>query len=240
MIKIAICDDNIDELSNMSSLVEEYQTLNHVEYEYTVFHNGFELIPILEKGGQFDIYFLDIIMPSFTGIDLAKEIRTFDKDSHIIFFTSSPEFALESYSVKAINYVLKPVTREKLFYALTDVLERIEKTQETSVVVKNNDGIQKILLSNLVYVEAMGKKVGYHIISGRVIECTEQFSMVCRNLMKEGCFIRPHRSYLVNMSYIDTISNAEMVLQTCCTIPIAQGKTKEMKEHYLSFQMKEL
>ena len=239
MLKIAICDDNIDELSDMVSLIEEYRTRNHMEYTYTIFHNGFELMPVLEKGGVFDIYCLDIIMPTFTGIALAKEIRTLDQRAQIIFFTSSPEFALESYSVRAINYVLKPVTKEKLFYALTDALERIVKTQSASIIVKSSDGIQKILLSNLVYVEAMGKKVVYHIISGRAIECAEQFSVVCENLMKEGCFIKPHRSYLINMSCIDTISSAGITLQTSALIPIAQGKIKKIKECYLAFQMEE-
>lgn len=239
MLKIAICDDNIDELSDMVSLIEEYRTRNHMEYTYTIFHNGFELMPVLEKGRVFDIYCLDIIMPTFTGIALAKEIRTLDQRAQIIFFTSSPEFALESYSVKAINYVLKPVTKEKLFYALTDALERTVKTQSASIIVKSSDGIQKILLSNLVYVEAMGKKVVYHIISGRSIECAEQFSVVCENLMKEGCFIKPHRSYLINMSCIDTISSAGITLQTSARIPIAQGKAKEIRERYLAFQMEE-
>lgn len=239
MLKIAMCDDNIDELSHMVSLIEEYRNANHVEYEYTIFHNGFELISVLEKGASFDIYCLDILMPSFTGIDLARELRTFDQNAQIIFFTSSKEFALESYSVKAINYILKPVTKEKLFYALTDVLERIEPKQGTSIIVKSKNGIQKILLSNLLYVEAMGKKTVYHIFPDRTIECMEKFSVVCENLIKEGAFIKSHRSYLLNMNYIDTISNTEIILQTGARIPIAQGKAREMKECYLAFQMEE-
>lgn len=239
MLKIAICDDNVDELSHMVSYVDEYQIYKHVKYEYYTFHNGIDLMSFLEKGKLFDIYYLDIIMPNYNGISLAKEIRSFDKNAQIIFFTSSPEFALESYSVKAINYVLKPVTKDKIFNTLTDALERIDKSQGSSLIVKNRNGLQKILLSNLVYVEAMGKKVVYHIISGRVLECTDQFSMVCDTLIKDSCFIKPHRSYLVNMKYIDTISNTEIVMQTNEMIPIAQGKSKEIKERYLTFQMEE-
>ena len=67
--------------------------------EYTVFYNGFELVAALEKGKRFDLYCLDIIIPSFTEIETAKEIRRFDKNSTILFFTSTPDFALESYSI---------------------------------------------------------------------------------------------------------------------------------------------
>lgn len=114
MLQIAVCDDNIDELSNMVQLINQYRLSKNINLDYAAFSNGFELVSALEKGKRFDIYCLDIIMPGYTGIDVANEIRSFDKNAPILFFTSSSEFALESYSVKAINYVLKPISKEKL------------------------------------------------------------------------------------------------------------------------------
>ena len=238
MLQIAICDDNIDELSNMVQLIDLYRTSRHLNCEHAVFPNGFELISALEKGKRFDIYCLDIMMPGFTGIDAAKEIRTFDKTAPILFFTSSPEFALESYSVKAINYVLKPISKEKLFFTFDELLEQIKaKEEEDAVIVKSNEGIQKILISNLVFAEVIGRNVLYHLCSGKVVECTEPFSAVCDSLLKYGCFIKPHRSYLVNMQYVDTIENHQITLQTLSAVPVAQGKAKEMKQQYLNYQM---
>lgn len=239
MIHIAICDDNLDELSVMTQLVNQYISEKHINIEYTAFTNGIELISTLEKGSRFDLYFLDIIMPSFTGIDSAKEIRRFDKNAPIIFFTSSSEFALESYSVKAINYVLKPITREKLFFTLDDVLDHIKIDKDNMIIVKSNEGIQKILVNNLVFAEVIGRSVLYHLVSGKVIECIDAFSSVCDNLLKYGCFVRPHRSYIINMQYINTISNSHVTLQTLSSIPIAQGKAKMIKQQYLAFQMEE-
>lgn len=238
MLQIAVCDDNIHELSNMAQLIDQYRTSRNFYCEYAVFPNGFELVSTFEKGKQFDIYCLDIMMPGFTGIDVAKAIREIDKAAPILFFTASPEFALESYSVKAINYVLKPVSKEKLFVTFDEILEqfKIEKEKDV-VIVKSNDGIQKILISNLVYAEVIGRNVLYHLRSGKVIECTEPFTSVCDTLMKYGCFIRTHRSYIVNMQYVDTIENNKVTLQTLTSVPIAQGKTKEIKETYLAYQM---
>lgn len=238
MLQIAICDDNMDELSNMVQLMKQYRESKHLDCEFAIFQNGFELVSSLEKGKQFDIYCLDIIMPGFTGIDAAKEIRSFDKNAPILFFTSSPEFALESYSVKAINYVLKPISKEKLFFAFDDILERIgAEKNEAAIVVKSNEGIQRILISNLVFAEVIGRNVLYHLLSGKVIECTESFSSACDNLMKYGQFIKTHRSYVVNMQYIDTIDNHQVTLQTLSRIPISQGKAREIKERYLAYQM---
>lgn len=239
MLKLAICDDDAEALSHIVSLVEAYRAHHSPDYEYTAFSDGFALMSALEKGSVFDIYCLDIIMPGFMGIDLAKEIRALDKNAQIIFFSSTREFALESYSVKAANYVLKPITEEKLFSTLTDALEQVKKKQEAFIVVKSSSGIQKILLSNLVYAEAMGKKVICHISPDKTITCTEQFHTVCSQLERQGHFIKPHRSYLVNMSYIDSIDRTKMTLQTEDTIPIAQGKSKEIRERYLAYQMEE-
>lgn len=239
MLQIAICDDSIDDLSNMVQLINEYRSSKNVNCEYAVFPNGFDLISTLEKGKRFDIYCLDIIMPGFSGIDVAKEIRRLDKTAPILFFTSSPEYALESYSVKAINYVLKPISKEKLFNTLDELLDQIEVGKdEDAVIVKSTDGIQRILISNLAYVEVIGRNVLYHLHSGKVIECTEPFSLACDKLMKYGCFIKPHRSYLVNMQYVDTIEKHQVTLQNRSSIPVAQFKAKEIKQYYLNYQMK--
>lgn len=74
MIQFAVCDDNINELSNIVQLINLYRISKNFSCEYVVFHNGLDLISALEKGKRFDIYFLDIIMPGLTGIDIAKEI----------------------------------------------------------------------------------------------------------------------------------------------------------------------
>lgn len=89
----------------------------------------------------------------------------------------------------------------------------------------------------MAFAEVIGRNVLYHLRSGKVVKCTEPFSSVCDTLMKYKCFIKPHRSYIVNMQYVDTIENHHMTLQTLSSIPIAQGKTKEIKQQYLSYQM---
>ena len=237
MFRLAIVDDDPHSLSHMISLLEEYRLVGPFQFSYESFHNGIELVSFLEQGNHFDVYCLDIVMPAFNGIELGKEIREFDKSAQIIYFTSSPEFAFDSYSVKAFNYLLKPISADTLFSVLNDAFEQIQHHEEISIIVKDLQGIQKILLSNLVFAEAMGRKVQYHLSSGRVIECSGKFSEVCDTLLVHSCFLKPHRSYVVNMCYINTIENTELTLQDSASIPIAQGKSKEIKERYLAFQM---
>jgi DNA-binding LytR/AlgR family response regulator len=83
---------------------------------------------------------------------------------------------LESYAVKAISYVLKPISKEKLFLTFDEILEQIKvEEDEDAVIVMSKEGIQRILISNLVFVEVIGRNVFYHLRSGKVIECKEPF-----------------------------------------------------------------
>lgn len=238
MFRLAICDDEAHSLAQIISLIKEYRLISPFTFEYADFHNGFDLISALEQGKHFDVYCLDIVMPRYNGIELGKEIRKHDKSARIIFLTSSPEFALDSYSVKAENYILKPIHKETLFNTLNDIFEQTKQEEESFITVKDTHGIQKILLSNLVYAEAMGRKVLFHLSFGRTLECSLRFSEACSTLLEYPFFVKPHRSYIVNMNYIDIIENTEIILQPSGNIPIAQGKGKEVKDIYLSFQMR--
>ncbi len=235
-MKIAICDDNRDELLHIASILDTYMKERNAPISYYTCHSATELLSTL-KCGSYDLYLLDVIMPAVSGMEAAKEIRSFDKVAKIAFLTSSPEFAIESYSEKACHYLLKPVTKEKLFFALDDVMETVDRENEATIVVKSSEGMQRILLSQLTYVEALDRRVIYHLENGNVVESIYPFTEVCEELLNYSAFIKPHRSYVVNMSYINTIKNTEIILQTGGSLPIAQRRVSEIKEGYLAYQM---
>ena len=125
-MKIAICDDNEAELNRIRELLEIYACDKGQKFFIKCFTSSVELASTAEFE-KYDIYFLDIIMPVMDGINLAREIRAFDRFSPVIFLTSSPEFAVESYTVKAFNYLLKPIIKEALYYTLDDILDTFHK-----------------------------------------------------------------------------------------------------------------
>lgn len=181
MLQIAVCDDNIDELSNMVQLINLYRTSKNFSCEYAVFPNGFELVSALVKGKRFDIYCLDIIMPGFTGIDVAKEIRGFDKIAPILFFTSSPEFALESYSVKAIQ-ASKNITgsNERCIK-----LRVYSKNNKLCIDIRNRYQTEPIFHQGLPVSKEQGHGFGTKSMSYVV----EKHGGVYQFLLKDGWFI---------------------------------------------------
>lgn len=237
-MKIAVCDDDRDELSLISSFLDSYQKERNVFLDLTTFQSSTELASTVCQN-SYDIYLLDVIMPALNGIDLAKEIRSFDKASAILFLTSSSEFAVESYTVKAANYLMKPVCKDKLFRALDEIREQQKQKLEKCIVIKSMTGIHKIQLAQLVYAEAQGRKVIYNLQNKEQIECVGRFTDISNTLLKNAEFIHPHRSYLVNMNYISSIYASGIQLLTGKTIPLARRRFAEIKAHYLASQMKD-
>lgn len=113
MLRIAVCDDSPVFLEKAVNLIRHWVDQSGISAEIYSFDNGDDLI---DKNAtmRMDIVFLDIIMPMLNGMDTARELRQKDTAVRIIFLTSSPEFALESYEVKAQGYLLKPVGYEKI------------------------------------------------------------------------------------------------------------------------------
>ena len=238
-MKIAVCDDNQEELHRVASLLEDYQEEKTVSISLRLFGSSVELASIAQQE-NFDLYLLDVLMPALNGMELAREIRTFNTAVPILFLTSSPEFAVESYTVHAANYLLKPVSRESLFSALNDISAQQKADRKNYIIVKSNIGVRKILLSQLVYVEAQDRRVIYHLQNGGQVDCIARFSAIAGELLKNIEFIQPHRSYLVNMSYINIIGTMDMELQDHTVLPLAQRRVTEIKEHYLAYQTGEI
>lgn len=125
MIKIAICDDETAFLTELSAMLRSWAASRKLVLQLFPFTNGDKMIAACEESPA-DLVILDIMMPFPGGMDTAKALR--QKESHVplIFLTSSPEFALESYEVRAFWYLLKPVSEERLFSVLEQWLTSMQ------------------------------------------------------------------------------------------------------------------
>ena len=115
MFNISVCDDSPIFLQITTEFIHKWSKERNIPVMISTFENGDELLSH-HREEPADIIFLDIIMPMFNGMEAAKILRKTDRDAKIIFLTSSPEFALESYEVKAENYLLKPISYDRLPY----------------------------------------------------------------------------------------------------------------------------
>ena len=122
MIQIGFCDDDPSVLDELHELLGSYRTEHNADIAPTAFQSPFELLASIEKGARFDILLLDVLMPGENGIEAAREIRQYDSNVKIIFLTSSAEFAVQSYTVGAYFYQLKPIWPESFFRLMDSVI----------------------------------------------------------------------------------------------------------------------
>ena len=235
MIKIAFCDDDMEVLHQMNELLDRYRVERNEDITYAAFQSPFELLTEIEKGIRPDILFLEVVMPGQNGMDVAKEIRQYDTNMKIIFLTSSPEFAVESYSVGAYFYQLKPIWEESFFRLMDAVLAECEKKKKNSLILRSKDGITRIDLQQLEYCEVLGRKLLFHLEDGAVLESAGSLDDLAGQLMQYSNFFRPHRSFLVNMEYIQNISSRSIKMVNDAEIPIPHGKCSEIKNTYMEY-----
>lgn len=235
MIKIAFCDDDMEVLHQMNELLDRYRVERNEDITYAAFQSPFELLTEIEKGIRPDILFLDVVMPGQNGMDVAKEIRQYDTNMKIIFLTSSPEFAVESYSVGAYFYQLKPIWEESFFRLMDAVLAECEKKKKNSLILRSKDGITRIDLQQLEYCEVLRRKLLFHLENGAVLESAGSLDDLAGQLMQYSNFFRPHRSFLVNMEYIQNISSRSIKMVNDAEIPIPHGKCSEIKNTYMEY-----
>ena len=230
MIRIAICDDSPAFLQQAKFMVQHWDSPAAGNIAIELFEDGDTLLLAHEKK-PFDIILLDIVMPLLSGIEAARELREKDKTTKIVFLTSSPEFAIESYSVKASNYLLKPVSPDSLFACLEELITELECVPKY-MIVKGLASTHRIPLADIEYVEAQGKHVMVFLKGNRAVESPEPFYSFETALVLDEGFYKCHRSYIVNIHQIDNYTHSEIVMHSGRHIPIARSCQKSFETSY--------
>lgn len=236
-MKIAICDDDKQELLLIYQFVQELLSSRFTDSQIEIcsFESSLTLINQLEKGKHFDIFLLDVVMPDMNGIELATEIRSKDTVAKIVFLTSSAEFAVKSYSVGAFNYLLKPVQKNELFSVLEKACHDICNDLKDFIVVKTQNELSKVYFNTLIYVEVIGRVIYFYQKDGNVVVCYTSISQVEEKLLTDKRFIKPHRSYIINMDYVKTLVREGFTLISNQFIPVSRNAYKKVKQAFFEY-----
>ena len=229
---IAFCDDEQDDLEALESLIQEWQQDRQISCRYKAFRSAAELLDAA-KEENFTLYILDIIMSGTNGIATAKELRSIDTVADIVFLTSSTIFAYESYEVKALDYLLKPVSEENLFPLLDQIILREQRPQD-GLTVKNGTTLMRILFSQLVFVEVNNKHLYFNLTNGQVLEVFGALKDYEHLLLNRPEFMHVHRSYIVNMLQVAEFSPAGIRTFSGKQIPVSRNLYSKLQKDYIN------
>lgn len=232
LFRIALCEDIPAERENLLCALSRYDRFARSKPIVTQYENAESLLDALEAGTCFDLLFLDIFMASLGGMQAAHMIRRMGCTIPIVFLTSSPDFALESYDVYAGGYLLKPLDPVKL-YALLDRLVDKLVLSHRSISVHHENGVAVLPYEAIMYAESRGNRLLIQERRGNIL-CTRQKLDAFEKLLDDPRFLRCHQSYLVNMDYI-TLVGDDFTLVKDIVVPIRVRERREIKERYFAY-----
>ena len=237
MLRVGLCDDDKGYMEELTDMVRQWAKENKLKIELFSCDNGDNLLA-QSTASHMDIVILDIVMPLLNGMDTARELRAQDTAVKLIFLTSSPEFALESYEVKAQDYLLKPVSYDRLREAL-DACCQMLCAEPKNMVLKTSFGFQKLYFGDVEYAEAQNKRVVFHLRTGREVDTPEPLHSLEDKLVSEDGFFKCHRSYLVYLPNVDHFNSTEIIMRSGRCVPIARGYAKAFQEAYFAQMFRE-
>ena len=239
MLRIAICDDQSRELEVINEYIAEYLATHTLQAEVKAFSRPDQLLTTLETE-SFHCYILDIVMPIVGGLELGKEIRRTDGEAQIIYATTEPQFALQAYAARPINYLVKPINKQLLFDTLAYALSKIDLFEEQTFTVKTAENLRVLNLSEVLCCEYRNHAVMFTLVGGEeVISRTirESFKEYHAPMLKDARFLQCHTSYLINMKRVERFARDSFTLRGGKVVPIAAKQYPAVREQYMKFLM---
>lgn len=228
MIRIAVVEDEQLYGEQLLEYIRRYEKERAREIKVTLFTDGEDIVDGY-KGG-YDIILMDIQMQFMDGMSAAEEIRKMDSEVIIMFITNMIQYAIRGYQVDALDYVVKPVEYFAFSQKLDKAVSRLKKADTASITIPIEDGIKKLSVSDILYVESRGHNALFFTVHGMYMA-----RMALKDLeekLKKYSFFRCSKGFLVNMARVDGVVNGECVIGEQ-RIPIGRAKKKEFMEELL-------
>lgn len=237
MRKIAILDDEQIQVDLINDFIFKYEQMYNLKFEKYCFNDEKEFLEKAEEK-NFDIVFLDIYMSNINGIKIAKQLREKNLDTLIIFSTSSLEYGIESYKVRAFDYLLKPIKYEDIEKTLNLCCKEL-KYKLSSIRIKEGRLWIDILVDKILYLDYRNHYVYFHT-EKRVIKSYMFFKEAMKMLEMYDQFLYCYRNCLVNMDYIETLKKLDFKLTTGELVPISKLNNLSIKQKYANYEFKKL
>lgn len=228
-LQIAICEDLPQDMQRLAAMVEHSLEAMEVACAISRFDTGNALLQ--SKASSFHVVFLDMFLGDMEGIAVARALRERGDNCQIVFVTNSPDFALESYGVRAAHYLIKPISDADLHEVWRRCM--VEAADPDDVVTLMIDRKPKdVCVSDILYIAADNKRCliyTTHGVLGTRVPIDQLEYMLSR-----ACFCRCHRSYVVNFERVAQI-HEDFVMENGDTVYVRKSELIRIRERYQAY-----
>lgn len=227
-MKIAICDDERQIICDYSKIINEYLFENNIVCSVDGFVDGNSF---LQLANEYDLVFLDCDLPDINGMDIARNIRENDGRIMIVFLTAYAEHVYDSFEVDAFRYLLKPVSKEKIYETLNKFLNIYNHNRK--ITIPTNTAHISVDADEVIYIEAAKKHTkvkttGNEYIANKAIS-------IYQTEIANPHFFRTHRGYIVNMRYISTVEKNTITLTNGEIVLLSSKCRDEFNKSYMNY-----
>ena len=233
-MNIAICEDEAVQAELLNIQIKNWAKENNINISIDNFESGESFLFQWSDYNKYDIVFLDIKLGKISGVELSNIIREKNKIVDIVFITGHFKYALHGYKVGALQYLMKPIDKLDLHFCLDKTLERINNNSElNTVVIETTKKNIKLDYNEIYYCIMFSPYLDIHIKSEK-ISLRKKISEI-EKILPSKYFIRCHRSYIVNIKHIKSITKNDVLLENGVNIPISRGKYKKINDAFIDY-----
>ena len=228
-MKIAICDDDERICSTIENILAKYADEFRTPMDIDSFYSCEELIRELNNGEKYDLIYLDIEFPTHSGIDLGKFIREDSGDlfTEIVYMSGSDSYDRKLFSLQPLLFLAKPFSEKEVINAI-DLAKIRSNTEKIYFYYNYGNSKNKIEVSKIMYFKSENRKIEIVTTDGS-FEFYGKLDEV-ENSIKDGKFIRIHKSFLVNSAYIKELSLGEVILLNNSELSVSRSYRDAIKE----------
>ena len=232
--KIALIDDDEKLRNQVAAVIKTYYREKAFPIELDLFENGRPLTAMLDEQKRCDVYILDVEMDYMKGTELAKRIRQVDEEGIIVFLTSYERYAVDGYSCKAFDYILKDRWQRRL----PEVLERVrvELTEREGDVyrIQSDRQYEVFKCSDIYYVTREGKQALFYCRNGRIYHERRPMNEVFKRL-PAGKFAFANRGQIVSLRYVTHLDAERIELDGKINLEISRSQLGELRQWLLEY-----
>ena len=239
-MNLALVDDLEYDLLSLQDMLLEFSSQQYTKLQISLFSSGEHFLDTF-RPGKFDAVFLDNLMDGLSGMEVAHNIRRQDTNLPIIFITTEESYALEGYTVQAMDYIIKPVTQERL----SSVMNRLNQQQNNRhmIKIKENRLIHHLYLDDIVYVHSTGHFLEILTTTGALkpYMTIDYFLSMLKNFGEYGeasqglRFQNCCRGYVANLDHVRSFDSSSFTMFDGSCVPISRPKYREMQTAYANY-----
>lgn len=225
-LRMAVCDDLEEERVQLARMVRSYAQRRGLSMELRLFASGNELLDAARRPDFCHVLFLDIFMPGLSGLDAARQLRAAGCMASIVFATTSQDYGVMSFDVQAADYLVKPFRQEDVDRTLDWYLEHMPESLRVLSVYAQGEW-QELPLTSISYIEVLGHQC--HIHTSRQTVVVRRGLDDLEAAIGSRDFLRCHRSFLVNLNFVQDITGSDFRLSDGTLVPISSGNLSKIR-----------